>query len=41
MTTDGLPPFWSMMIWGIAATVAMATTLQAAQGCPGSACRVG
>ncbi len=27
-----LPPFWSMMIWGLLATVAMTTILQGAQG---------
>jgi hypothetical protein len=27
-----LPPFWSMMIWGLIATVAMTTVLQGAQG---------
>jgi hypothetical protein len=32
MTPAGLPPFWSMMIWGLAATVAMTTVLQGAQG---------
>ena len=29
---SGLPPFWSMMIWGLLATVAMTTILQGAQG---------
>ena len=28
----GLPPFWSMMIWGLVATVAMTTILQGAHG---------
>ncbi len=32
MTAAGLPPLWSMMIWGLAATVAMTTILQGAQG---------
>jgi hypothetical protein len=32
MNAAGLPPFWSMMIWGLAATVAMTTILQGAQG---------
>ena len=32
MAADGLPPFWSMMIWGLAGTVAMTTILQGAQG---------
>jgi hypothetical protein len=32
MTAAGLPPFWSMMIWGLLATVAMTTVLQGAQG---------
>ncbi len=32
MSTAGLPPFWSMMIWGLVATVAMTTVLQGAQG---------
>lgn len=32
MTANALPPFWSMMIWGLAATVAMTTVLQASQG---------
>jgi hypothetical protein len=32
MTSIGLPPFWSMMIWGLLATVAMTTILQGAQG---------
>jgi hypothetical protein len=32
MTGAGLPPFWSMMIWGLVATVAMTTILQGAQG---------
>jgi hypothetical protein len=32
MVIDGLPPFWSMVIWGLAATVAMTTILQGAQG---------
>jgi hypothetical protein len=27
-----LPPFWSMVIWGLIATVAMTTVLQGAQG---------
>jgi GH15 family glucan-1,4-alpha-glucosidase len=31
-TAAGLPPFWSMMIWGLVATVAMTTILQGAQG---------
>jgi hypothetical protein len=30
--TAALPPFWSMMIWGLIATVAMTTILQGAQG---------
>jgi hypothetical protein len=29
---SGLPSFWSMMIWGLVATVAMTTILQGAQG---------
>jgi hypothetical protein len=32
MTGIALPPFWSMMIWGLVATVAMTTILQGAQG---------
>ena len=28
---DGLPPFWSMMIWGLTGTIAMTTILQGAQ----------
>ena len=32
MTAAALPPFWSMMIWGLIATVAMTTVLQGAQG---------
>jgi hypothetical protein len=32
MTATALPPFWSMMIWGLVATVAMTTVLQGAQG---------
>jgi len=32
MMPAALPPFWSMMIWGLIATVAMATVLQGAQG---------
>jgi hypothetical protein len=32
MTAAGLPPFWSMMIWGLIATVAMTVILQGAQG---------
>ncbi len=32
MTATELPPFWSMMIWGLAATVAMTSVLQGAQG---------
>jgi hypothetical protein len=32
MVADGLPPFWSMMVWGLAATLAMTTILQGAQG---------
>src|SRR5918999_5027183 len=32
MTANAFPPFWSMMIWGLAATVAMTTILQGAQG---------
>jgi hypothetical protein len=32
MTALSLPPLWSMMIWGLAATVAMTTILQGAQG---------
>jgi hypothetical protein len=32
MTGTGLPPFWSMMIWGLFATIAMTTVLQGAQG---------
>ena len=30
--TAALPPFWSMMIWGLLGTVAMTTILQGAQG---------
>ena len=29
---NALPPFWSMMIWGLLGTVAMTTILQDAQG---------
>jgi hypothetical protein len=32
VTAAGLPPFWSMLIWGLVATVAMTTVLQGAQG---------
>jgi len=32
MSVTGLPSFWSMMIWGLLATVAMTTILQGAQG---------
>jgi hypothetical protein len=32
MTGTGLPPFWSMMIGGLFATIAMTTVLQGAQG---------
>src|SRR5918911_1416565 len=32
MTVAALPPFWSMMIWGLVATSAMTTVLQGAQG---------
>ena len=32
MLPSALPPFWSMMIWGLVATVAMTTVLQGAQG---------
>jgi hypothetical protein len=32
MSAGVLPPFWSMMIWGLLATVAMTTVLQGAQG---------
>ena len=32
MTATALPPFWSMVIWGLVATVAMTTILQGAQG---------
>ena len=32
MTATALPPFWSMVIWGLVATVAMTTVLQGAQG---------
>src|SRR5215208_4701248 len=32
MWVTGLPSFWSMMIWGLLATVAMTTILQGAQG---------
>src|SRR5215213_4751655 len=32
MTISGLPPFGSMMIWGLLATIAMTTILQGAQG---------
>lgn len=32
MTMAGLPSFWSMVIWGLVATVAMTTVLQGAQG---------
>jgi hypothetical protein len=32
MITANLPPFWSMIIWGLVATVAMTTVLQGAQG---------
>ena len=32
MLAAALPPFWSMMIWGLLATVAMTTILQGAQG---------
>jgi hypothetical protein len=30
--TEALPPLWSMMIWGLAGTLAMTTILQGAQG---------
>jgi hypothetical protein len=29
---EALPPFWNMMIWGLAGTLAMTTILQGAQG---------
>ncbi|MDQ4136607.1 MAG: hypothetical protein M3158_10515 [Pseudomonadota bacterium] len=32
MTGSDLPSFWSMVIWGLLATVAMTTVLQGAQG---------
>jgi hypothetical protein len=32
MTAAGLPPFWSMLLWGLVATVVMTTILQGAQG---------
>ncbi len=32
MTTSALPPFWSMIIWGLIGTLAMTTILQGAQG---------
>jgi hypothetical protein len=32
MTAAALPPFWSMMVWGLVATLAMTTVLQGAQG---------
>src|SRR5919202_235197 len=32
MAGNALPPFWSMVIWGLAATVAMTTILQGAKG---------
>jgi hypothetical protein len=32
MSAAGLPPFWSMMIWGLLATVTMTSVLQGAQG---------
>jgi hypothetical protein len=32
MTAATLPPFWSMVIWGLVGTVAMTTILQGAQG---------
>jgi hypothetical protein len=32
MTLMTLPPIWSMMIWGLVATIAMTTILQGAQG---------
>jgi hypothetical protein len=32
MIEIALPPFWSMVIWGLVATVAMTTVLQGAQG---------
>jgi hypothetical protein len=32
MTAAALPPFWSMMIWGLIATIAMTVILQGAQG---------
>jgi hypothetical protein len=32
MVADALPPFWSMLIWGLIGTVAMTTVLQGAQG---------
>jgi hypothetical protein len=32
MISTALPPFWSIMIWGLVATVAMTIVLQAAQG---------
>jgi hypothetical protein len=32
MTGAGLPPFWTVIIWGLVATVAMTTILQGAQG---------
>src|SRR5829696_6259398 len=32
MSVTGLPPCWSMMVWGLLATIAMTTILQGAQG---------
>jgi hypothetical protein len=32
MFADQLPPFWSMVIWGLAGTIAMTTIMQGAQG---------
>jgi hypothetical protein len=32
MFAEPLPPFWSMVIWGLAGTIAMTTILQGAQG---------
>ncbi len=32
MSGSNLPAFWSMVIWGLLATVAMTTVLQGAQG---------
>jgi hypothetical protein len=32
MMQQGLPQFWEMVVWGLAATVTMATIMQSAQG---------